>query len=162
MKSVNIDSKLGEIFLLPVPGKTKCHYFVIMATLQDDKNCLLASFCSVKTDDFHKEKEYDKSCIIDEEDNICFSSGNPLIKHKSYIEYGRTIEMNYSDIKRLQKNKEVMYCTTLDEDLLNRIINGAKKSPYMSERIKNKYFNTDEVDNNKVIIIPKTTLQFQR
>lgn len=157
MKQVYSHLTLGDIFLLPIPDADKCHYFVLLASLQESKKSLLVCFSSIK-----KGLYYDSSCVFDAKDNICFMSGHPLIKQKSCIRYDKAIEMDNSYLMKIKNTSK--FCGHLEFSLFNRIIEGAKKTHDMEKSLKIMY---NIIDNNfsnkkKVILKRKVILLNQR
>jgi hypothetical protein len=130
----------GAIYSLPIPDKENRHYFFIVSEPVDGKVLLLSSSSVKFQEGTNCEKYYDKSCVMDVNDEIRNKNGRLLIVKKSYILYHKAIEIPYNDIIMNQIKKEYEYCGELDSVILQRIITGAKKSDELAEYYL-KYFD---------------------
>ena len=142
---------LGDIFLLPIPDINKWHYFVVLAILQESRQCLLTSFTSIK-----KGLYYDDSCVFDANDNIRYKNGELLIKQRSSIRYDMPTELDSSYLIRLKNTSR--FCGNIGNSLFQRLLEGAKKSPKMQNNLKIMYNLTDNTFTKKKVILKRKVI----
>lgn len=87
--------------------------------------------------------DFDKSCEINPED-IVDNKGNKILTHKSYIGYKFAFEFEkYKTCEEFRKT--YIYRCNISQELLKKIWDGAKKSPYLQNKFK-KYFESEFED----------------
>lgn len=124
--------KPGDVFQITRPGylNPKPHFFYVLF-VKDDKVLL------VNTTSFKGTSHEDTSCVINPADY-------DLISKMSIINYGQALETSIEDLekaKALYWSNPISFreCPPIGEDLLNRMIAGAKRSNSLPNKYKRKY-----------------------
>lgn len=115
----------GNVFRNP-PGGTHGHVHVLIAA-NEKGQFLLTNWTSVGT-----KKKFDRSCIL-------HAGDHPLITHDSFLYYTESQEMTEKGLQEAINMGNLVQDADLSPAVYQQVLDGARKSPFLSPDIKQRY-----------------------
>lgn len=103
----------GFTFLMRSPEYETKHLYIVIAVVGNNTKALCVNVTT--------KKDRDMSCVLKAGDH-------EFVKHDSVINYGDTLAPEINNLKEAINKELIEPNKPIDDDLLNRIINGAKVS----------------------------------
>lgn len=115
---------LGTTFLNQIPN-TPTHWWIIVSDPQQNSNKIVI----VNSTSWKGTGREDSSCILEEGEH-------PFLKQKSYIIYDGASFVNLIRLKDWKRLNKIKMLESVSEELLGKILAGAKTSPFLKFKYK--------------------------
>lgn len=111
-------------------GKKYKHLRIVISHISEDNRALVIPVSTIHSE-FHM---YDDTCILLQGEHSF------LTEQKSYAVYSKAEALSKKDLDDLERNNKLISYEDVSVDLLQRLQEGARNSPYLA-KIFTKYFS---------------------
>lgn len=107
--------------MIPSGPDHRSHLFFVLNDPDDDTEAVLANLCSV-------HRRADRTCILNPGDH-------PFVRHESYIDYRHCRTDTVAHLKKMLERGYWTRREDADDELIERIVEGARGSEHTRPRI---------------------------